>query len=55
MGAELEGIGRVYRMRALDTTLTVPVYWSSLVLDSAGRDYTGPGPLTGVVVSNIIP
>jgi hypothetical protein len=41
-------------MRANDTTLGFPVYWNSTNIDTAGADYAGPGPLTDVVVSDII-
>ena len=46
--------GVTFRMRATDTTLTQIVYWDSTTVDSAGADYTGPGPLTNIVVQNII-
>jgi hypothetical protein len=49
------GQGYVYRMRARDTTLATIVYWNSYEIDAGGLDYTGPGPLTAVVVSNILP
>lgn len=42
-----------YRMRARDTTLGRTVYWTSSVIDGAGDDYTGPGPLTDIVVSEL--
>lgn len=47
--------GFVYRMRAFDTTLSAFVYWNAFDVDPTGSAYTGPGPLTGVVVSNILP
>jgi hypothetical protein len=43
-----------YRMRAYDTTLAVAVYWNSGSVDVGGDDYVGPGPLTGIVVVNIL-
>jgi hypothetical protein len=46
--------GPVYRMRAHDTTLGRYVYWQSSSVDSAGANYAGPGPLTDVVVQNVI-
>jgi len=42
--------GVIYRMRAYDSTLAQMVYWESIIVDSAGVDYTGPGPLVDVVV-----
>lgn len=44
---------RVHRMRAYDQTLLRDVYWDSGSIDIAGDDYTGPGPLQGVVVSKV--
>lgn len=44
----------IYRMRATDTTLAREVYWRSQLIDEFGNDYTGPGPLTSVVVSAVI-
>ena len=44
----------LYRMRANDGTLGYPVYWNSGVIDAAGADYSGPGPLTDVSVAEII-
>jgi hypothetical protein len=49
------GLGIVYRMRAYDNTLAVPVYWNATVIDAIGTQYSGPGPLVDIVVSNIIP
>jgi len=46
--------GVSYRMRANDTTLARVVYWTTSFVDAAGAAYTGPGPLTDIVVSNII-
>ena len=55
---DLSGTGGVggpqYRMRGFDTTLTRPVYWTTSTIDSTGTEYTGPGPLTGIVVSKVI-
>jgi hypothetical protein len=42
-----------YRMRARDTTLARLVFWNSLVVDTLGADYPGPGPLTDVVLQKI--
>lgn len=42
-----------YRMRATDTTLARTVFWSAPKVDTAGDFYTGPGPLVGVITSNI--
>lgn len=46
--------GPTYRMRGNDGTLGYPVYWESVVVDSAGVDYAGPGPLTDIVVAEVI-
>jgi hypothetical protein len=43
-----------YRMRARDTSLSAYVYWTSLIVDSGGSGYSGPGPLIDIVVSNVI-
>lgn len=48
------GTGSNYRMRAFDTTLSRYVYWNADEVDSAGAQYAGPGPLTDVVVSEVI-
>jgi hypothetical protein len=44
----------IYRMRAFDSTLARMVYWKSFIVDTAGADYTGPGPIINVVVQNVI-
>jgi len=44
----------IYRMRATDTTLSREVYWRSTLIDEFGSNYTGPGPLTNIVVSAVI-
>jgi len=41
-------------MRATDTTLAQVVYWTAAALDGAGASYTGPGPLSDVVVTKVI-
>jgi hypothetical protein len=46
--------GAQYRMRAYDSTLTRIVFWTSDTIDTLGADYTGPGPITDVVVQNVI-
>lgn len=46
--------GVSYRMRANDATLARVVYWTTGFVDATGAAYTGPGPLTDIVVSNII-
>jgi hypothetical protein len=51
----VSGLAVIYRMRAFDTTLATFVYWDALEIDVGGLRYTGPGPLTNVVVSNILP
>jgi len=43
-----------YRMRAVDTGLARVVYWTASFIDALGTEYTGPGPLTGIVVSKVI-
>lgn len=50
-----EGTGVIHRMRARDSTLGALVFWSSPTVDMAGDRYTGPGPLTDVVVQKVIP
>lgn len=45
--------GTRYRMRAFDNTLSSVVYWTSTVADITGASYTGPGPLTSIVISKI--
>ena len=44
----------VYRMRAYDSGLGRTVYWTTEAVDSIGENYTGPGPISDVVVSNVI-
>ena len=46
--------GVVFRMRGFDTTLAVHVYWNLIEVDADGSEYSGPGPLTNIVVSNIL-
>lgn len=43
-----------YRMRAIDTTLVQTVYWYATSPDPNGTQYTGPGPLTDIVVADIL-
>lgn len=54
-GAGDGGGAITYRMRAYDTTLSQVVFWNSTSIDSLGASYLGPGPLTMIVVSSIIP
>lgn len=54
-GEEIVVAGVSYRMRGFDTTLARTVYWTSDIVDASGTDYTGPGPLTTIVVQMIIP
>jgi len=54
-GGDDGGTGITYRMRGYDSTLAAVVYWNSTMIDSLGVSYLGPGPLTMIVVSNIIP
>jgi hypothetical protein len=42
-----------FRMRGYDETLEHDVYWLSITIDTDGSDYPGPGPLTGIVVSEV--
>jgi hypothetical protein len=51
----LDATGVVYRMRAYDSGLAPPryVYWNSVIVDDLGTYYTGPGPISDVVVQNI--
>lgn len=44
----------VYRMRAIDGTLTAFVFWTTTTIDGTGALYPGPGPLTDIVVQNVI-
>ena len=44
----------VYRMRAYDAGLARDVYWTAEDIDAVGASYVGPGPLSDVVVSNVI-
>ena len=48
------GTGLNFRMRATDTNLGQVVYWFSSVVDAAGADYAGPGPLVNIVVQNVL-
>lgn len=43
-----------YYMRGYDGTLSRNVYWLSVVIDTAGVQYTGPGPLSNVVIAKIL-
>lgn len=43
-----------YYMRAYDGTLGRYVMWTSTTIDATGATYTGPGPLTGIVVANVV-
>jgi hypothetical protein len=47
-------LGITYRMRGTDDSLGEPVYWTSSLVDELGDDYTGPGPLSDIVVSGVI-
>ena len=48
------GAGLNFRMRATDTGLGQVVYWFSSAVDATGTDYAGPGPLTNIVVQNVL-
>ena len=54
LDAPVAGPDIIYRMRAYDSTLGRIVFWNSGVIDSSGLDYTGPGPLSDVVVQNVL-
>jgi len=58
-GATLSGFssgatGAIYEMRAQDGSLGHPVFWTAGLIDTTGAFYTGPGPLTDVVVFKIV-
>jgi hypothetical protein len=48
------GTPLAYRMRAFDSGLGRMVFWNSPMVDGAGLDYAGPGPILDVVVSILI-
>jgi hypothetical protein len=49
------GGGVTYRMRARDASLGRYVFWDSEdSIDTLGAQYTGPGPLTDIVVQAVI-
>jgi hypothetical protein len=43
----------VYRMRGFDATLNRLVYWDADSVDSTGAQYSGPGPLSDIVVQAV--
>jgi hypothetical protein len=43
----------VYQMRGYDTTEATTVFWASDHVDATAADYSGPGPVTDIVVQNI--
>jgi len=47
------GSGITYVMRGYDGTLTSLVYWQTATIDATGSSYTGPGPLSDIVVQNV--
>jgi hypothetical protein len=53
-GGSINVAGVTYRMRGKDGTLGRLVFWNSTSIDSSGTDYTGPGPLTDIVVQMVI-
>lgn len=53
-GGPVPPSGPSYRMRGYDGTLARQVYWTATVIDPTGSQYSGPGPLSDVVVSKII-
>lgn len=42
-----------YRMRGYDTTLTRLVFWTATIVDTTAAQYTGPGPVTGIVIQDV--
>jgi len=44
----------IYRMRGFDGGLNRTVYWTTEAVDPLADEYTGPGPVTDIVVSNVI-
>lgn len=53
-GGSINVAGVTYRMRGKDGTLGRLVFWNASSIDSGGDDYTGPGPLSDIVVQTII-
>lgn len=49
-----DGPALFYKMRGFDVTLGRSVYWGTAAEDATGAEYTGPGPLTEIVVSHLI-
>lgn len=41
-------------MRGFDTTLARIVYWKASFVDTGATQYTGPGPVTQIVISDIL-
>lgn len=41
-------------MRGYDGTLLAQAYWMANTIDSTGAEYTGPGPLTNIVVIKLM-
>lgn len=50
----LSGGAPICRMRGYDTTLARLVFWWSETIDPDGNSYSGPGPLTDVVLFNLL-
>lgn len=48
------GSSVTYRMRGYDGTLARLVFWTAESIDDTGAEYTGPGPLTDIVVQMIV-
>jgi hypothetical protein len=46
--------GAIYRMRGFDSTLGRIVYWQTSSVDGTASSYAGPGPVTDIVVQNVI-
>ena len=43
-----------YTMRGYDVTQARYVFWTTDSIDSSGSRYTGPGPLTDIIVFQVI-
>jgi len=54
VGGDTKIIGPTYRMRGFDDTLEKLVFWTSAVIDNAGDAYGGPGPLSDIVIQQVL-
>lgn len=48
------GTAVTFIMRGYDGTLLSQVFWNATTLDSTGASYTGPGPLSAIVLFNVV-